>query len=425
MVCVDVDSAKVEQIQAGETPIHEAGLQPLLEKNVGKRLSATTDLAAAVADTDLTLVAVGTPFDGTVIDLSYVRTASEQIGSAIRGKQRFHSVVVKSTVVPGTTEDVVAPIVARHSGKECGVQFGVGMNPEFLREGDAVVDFMEPDRIVLGAGDPGTLELLEELYAPFAGVDKVRTSPRTAEMIKYAANSLLATLISFSNEIANLCSVHQDLDVVEVLQGVHLDRRLSPILADGSRIIPPVTTYIEAGCGFGGSCFPKDVKALAAYGAAAGVDMRILESVLAVNAGQPLRMVGMLKDRVHSLSGLEVAVLGLAFKPGTDDTRESPAIPIVRELLREGARVRIYDPIAGLKSTGLVPDASLCFSDSMAEAIDDCDAVLIVTRWPEFESLPDLVRGLAEPPLVIDGRRMIEPDSVPSYEGIGLGRRTE
>ncbi len=420
VICVDVDASKVDQIQAGKPPIHEVGLGDLLERNVGSRLSATTDLPSAVAATDLTLIAVGTPFDGSVIDLSYVRGASEQIGAAIRDKRGFHSVIVKSTVVPGTTEDVVAPILARHSGKTAGEHFGVGMNPEFLREGEAVQDFMEPDRIVLGAGDSKTLELLEELYAPFQGADKVRTTPRTAEMIKYAANSLLATLISFSNEIANLCAVHEDLDVVEVLKGVHLDRRLSPILDDGSRVVPPVTTYIEAGCGFGGSCFPKDVKALAAYGASAGVQMRVLESVLSVNAEQPFRMVGMLTDRLPTLEGEEIAVLGLAFKPGTDDTRESPAVPIIRELLSLGARVRVYDPIATLASTGLTEDARLSVSDSMNQAVEGTRAVLIVTRWPEFESLPAVVNALAKPPLVIDGRRMVEPGSVPAYAGIGL-----
>jgi UDPglucose 6-dehydrogenase/GDP-mannose 6-dehydrogenase len=420
VVCVDVDVSKVEQINRGEAPIYEARLEELLLENVGERLSATTDLDAAVRDSEITLIAVGTPFDGEVIDLSYVRTAARQIGEVLRHKDGFHAVVVKSTVIPGTTDEVVATALAQYSGKQCGLGFGVGMNPEFLREGDAVQDFMEPDRIVLGAGDERTLQLLERLYEAFPEVDKVRTSPRTAEMIKYAANSLLATLISFSNEIGNLCSVHSDLDVVEVLSGVHLDKRLSPILADGSRIVPQLTTYVEAGCGFGGSCFPKDVKALAAHGEQAGAKMRLLESVLAINAEQPGRMVDLLREQLPVLQGQEVAVLGLAFKPGTDDTRESPAIEIVELLIREGAAVRVYDPVVGPDSFPEPVTGTIQYADSLVDAVEGVEAVLLVTKWPEFAELPALLSQMSSPPMVVDGRRMLSPDSVKRYAGIGL-----
>ncbi|MGB5674444.1 MAG: UDP-glucose/GDP-mannose dehydrogenase family protein [Gemmatimonadota bacterium] len=422
VTCVDVDEAKVRQIQNGEPPIHEEGLEQLLKDNVGHRLKATTDLQRAVLDSDLTLIAVGTPFDGQVIDLGYVREASRQIGEALRLKPGFHSIIVKSTVVPGTTDDVVAPAVAEASGKKVGEGFGVGMNPEFLAEGRAVEDFMKPDRIVLGAGDPRTLELLEELYGVFPDADKVRTTPRTAEMIKYAANSLLATMISFANEIAAVCSAHTDVDVVEVLNGVHLDKRLSPILEDGRRVSAPVTTYIEAGCGFGGSCFPKDVKALVAHGTGSGVNMQLLESVLAINADQPELMVDLLRERVPDLEGVEVAVLGLAFKPGTDDIRESPALSIVDSLLRAGASLRLYDPIVGAGDFPVPDGASARHVDSLAEALQGVQAALLVTRWPEFEAVPGLIAALDEPPLLVDGRRMLAPESVPHYAGIGLRR---
>ncbi len=420
VTCVDVDASKVQQIQNGEPPIHEEGLERLLKENVGRRLRATTDLEGAVLDSDLTLIAVGTPFDGQVIDLGYVREASRQIGEVLRLKTDFHAIVVKSTVVPGTTDDVVAPCVAESSGKKLGEGFGVGMNPEFLAEGRAVEDFMNPDRIVLGAGDPRTLQLLEELYSVFPAADKVRTTPRTAEMIKYAANSLLATMISFSNEIASVCSAHADLDVVEVLNGVHLDKRLSPILEDGRRVRAPLTTYIEAGCGFGGSCFPKDVKALVAHGTRSGVNMQLLESVLAINADQPERMIDLLRESVPDLAGEEIAVLGLAFKPGTDDIRESPALTIVDSLVREGASVRLYDPIVGAADFPVPDGANVRHVGSLAEALQGVRAALLVTRWPEFDAVPALIETLESPPLVVDGRRMLAPDSVPHYAGIGL-----
>ena len=251
----------------------------LLENNVGKTLSATTDLHEAVMDSEISLIAVGTPFDGSEIDLKYIKMVSREIGEVLKEKDDYHVVVVKSTVVPGTTEDVVLPIIEAASGKKAGVDFGLGMNPEFLREGQAIPDFMYPDRIVMGGVDERSLAVQQEMYAVYEGVDKIGTTPKTAEMIKYTANSLLATMISFSNEIGNLCAELGGIDVVDVMKGVHLDKRLSPILPSGERIVPAFTTYIEAGCGFGGSCFPKDVKALVAHGQKNGRSMQLLNSV--------------------------------------------------------------------------------------------------------------------------------------------------
>ena len=235
VVCVDVDPRKIDMILTKNPPIYERGLQELLDRNVPGRLTATTDLKKAVLESELSMIAVGTPFDGTVIDLKYIRNVAAEIGAVLRQKPGYHMVVVKSTVVPGTTTDVVTPILEEASGKKAGRDFGVGMNPEFLREGEAIEDFMNPDRIVLGGIDERSIDALNELYSVFPDADIVRTDPRTAEMIKYTANSLLATLISFSNEIANLCAA-QKVDVAEVMKGVHLDRRFSPILAQGERV---------------------------------------------------------------------------------------------------------------------------------------------------------------------------------------------
>ncbi len=223
VICVDIDKEKVAKINQGVPPIYEKGLGDLLEKNIGKKLTATTNLSNAIQQTEISLIAVGTPFDGEEIDLRFIKSVSQQIGEVLSHKDDYHVVVVKSTVVPGTTDDVVVPILEEASGKRSGVDFGVGMNPEFLREGEAVDDFMNPDRIVLGAFDNKTLEVLEELYAPFTDIDIVPANTKTAEMIKYTSNSLLATMISFSNEIANLCAVLGNIDVADSFVNIPTD----------------------------------------------------------------------------------------------------------------------------------------------------------------------------------------------------------
>ena len=425
VVCVDVDRTKVDRINQGSPPIHERGLAELLRRHLGTTFRATTDLREAVHDTDLSMIAVGTPFAGDEIDLRFIREASRQIGAALGDKPDYHVVVVKSTVVPGTTDDVVRPLLEEASGKKAGGDFGVGMNPEFLREGEAVQDFLSPDRIVLGALDERTGAVMAQLYAGFAGVDTLRTSPRTAETIKYTANALLATMISFSNEIGNLCAAIDGVDVVEVMRGVHLDRRLSPILPDGRRVVPAFTTYLEAGCGFGGSCFPKDVKALIAFGENAGARMRLLDAAIEVNTLQPHKVLALLERHFPTLAGVEVAVLGLAFKPGTDDVRESPALPVVRELLARGAAVRAFDPVAMDEARRYLDEDAPAFAKTLPEAIEGAQAVLLMTRWPEFTDLARLLKGRTDQPVVIDGRRMLEPASVARYEGIGLGPREE
>jgi len=420
VICVDLDQDKVAQINAGQSPIHEEGLETLLQRNIGSKLTATTDLADAVSRSTLTIIAVGTPFDGQAIDTSYIEAASKAIGTSLRDKKEFHTIVVKSTVVPGTTDKVVLPILEQASGKRAGHDFGVSMNPEFLREGAAISDFMNPDRIVFGGSDDKTLAALDDLYSVFKDVDKVRTTNKTAEMIKYTANGLLATLISYSNEIGNLCAELGEIDVVDVMRGVHLDRRLSPILDNGERIVPAITTYLEAGCGFGGSCFPKDVKALISHGKSAGQEMNILQSAMDINQSQPLQLLKLLKKHFSSLQGLRIAVLGLAFKPGTDDMRESPSIPVVKALHEEKAEIVAYDPIAIEEARKLFADIPIKYTASLEEAVKGADAIIIVTLWDEFASLPKIINNMKSPPLLVDGRRMIDKHSVPRYEGIGL-----
>jgi UDPglucose 6-dehydrogenase len=419
VVCVDMSPARVARILRGEPPIHEAGLEPLLRAHLGKRFTATGDLESAVRSADLTLIAVGTPFDGTAIDLGHVRGAAEQIGQALRGHPDYHVVVVKSTVVPGTTESVVRPILERTSGKRAGTDFGVGMNPEFLTEGQAVRDFLEPDRLVLGAGDGRALEALEALYASFVSVPKVRTNPSTAEMIKYASNALLATAISFSNEVANLCAALGDVDAVDVMRGLHASSYLGLTAPDGTRREAPITSFLFPGCGFGGSCLPKDVSALAAHGEAAGVPMRLMRAVMAVNQEQPLQVLRQLEKHFPALDGLRVAVLGLAFKPDTDDVRETPAFPIIRLLLERGAAVTAFDPVAMGAAREVLGDR-IGYADSLESCLSGADAAVLVTRWKQFEALPARLAAMESPPLLVDGRRQLDKQDVPRYAAIGL-----
>ena len=420
VICVDIDPEKVEITNRGIPIIHEAGLEELLKKNIGNRFRATTDLRQAVLESELSIIAVGTPYKENEIDLSYIKEVSRQIGLVLREKLSYHVIVVKSTVVPGTTQEVVLPALEKYSQKKAGADFGVGMNPEFLREGVAVEDFMFPDRIVLGGIDKKTLDILEKLYSVFDGVDKIQTTPKTAEMIKYTSNSLLATMISFSNEIGNLCSALGDIDVVDVMKAVHLDKRLCPFLPDGRRIVPQFTTYLEAGCGFGGSCFPKDVKALIAHGKKAGQPMSLLQSVMQINEQQPRHVVEILKKQFPTLQGVRLAVLGLAFKPGTDDLRESPAIPIVKELLAAGAVIQAFDPVARTEARKIFGDQHIIYSEDLHQALNEAEAVILLTRWDEFAGLPGLLAGRTPPPLFVDGRRMMDKRQFARYAGIGL-----
>ena len=415
VVCVDLDEAKDARVNDGVSPIHEEGLDELLREVVGRRFRATTDLAQAVADTEVTILAVGTPFGEDRIDLAQIRAAARDVGTALRHLDRYHVVAVKSTVVPGTTEEVVGPAIEGASGRRIGADVGLAMNPEFLREGVAVSDFLEPDRIVIGGVDERTLDVLAAMYTVFPDTPLVRVDPRTAEMVKYSANALLATLISFSNEIGNLCA-ELGVDVTEVLGGVHLDRRLSPVV-DGTRISPGILAFLAAGCGFGGSCFPKDVKALIGHGEDAGVDMRLLRAVVDINAAQPEVLLARLR-RVIDPTDRRITVLGAAFKPGTDDVRESPTLTVVPRLVEAGAEVVIHDPIATANCRAVLGDDGIAYTDDLAAAIAGADAIVLVTAWPEYRDLAAHLDG--RDPVVVDGRRLLDPASFPRYEAIGF-----
>lgn len=400
IVCVDIDEKKVEQINAGIPPIYEEGLGDLLRKYAGKKLIATIDYEFAVRETDISFICVGTPSaeDGS-IDLSIVRAAATNIGEALAKKKGYHVVVVKSTVVPETTEKFVLPVLEEASGKTAGKDFGVAMNPEFLREGKAVHDFMHPDKIIIGAIDRKSGDLISELYRKFE-CEVTRTNPATAEMIKYANNSLLATKISFANEIGNICK-KLGIDTYEVMAAVGKDFRISP-------------RFLNSGAGFGGSCFPKDVKALIGKAKAIGYSPILLESVIAVNEKQPLLMTEILIRKIGNLAGKKIAVLGLAFKNETDDIRGSRAIPVIAELLRLGAKISAYDPMAIENMKRVFP--TIEYSGKAEDALKGADACLVMTEWDEFRQLESEFENMKEK-IVIDGRRVIEAKNI-DYEGL-------
>ncbi len=422
VTCVDIRPDVVDKINQGVPPIHEKDLDRLLEKVVGNgSLMATTNLASSVRDSDVTLICVGTPTVGSEADLSQIISAAQSVGKVLADKNAYHVVAVKSTVLPGTTEGIVRRTIEQTSGKPLKNGWGLCMNPEFLREGRALEDFHCPDRIVIGASDEQAAALMLRIYEPY-DCPKVVTSPKTAEMIKYVANSLLATLISFSNEIGNLCSAIPGIDAREVWRGVHLDRRFSPVKAD--REHPPgVVEYLWHGLGFGGSCFPKDVAALQGFGHKLGTPTAILDAVLNVNRLQPMRIVSLLEQEM-ALGGRTIAILGLAFKPGTDDLRHSPAIPVVEALMERGAHVVVHDPIAmpGAKHDPVLRHAT--FAVDWQSAVKGADACCLITSWPEYREIqPADFSSYMNRPLVIDGRGLFDPVALAKagvkWKGIG------
>lgn len=392
---IEIFPEKVAAINRAEPPIYEDGLDTLLKTHISANLRATTQYTP-VQTSDVIFIAVGTPPnpDGSA-NLSYIIAAAEAIADELaKSHAEYPVIVVKSTVPPGTTKNVVEPIIRR---KNPDLSFGICMNPEFLREGRAVEDFLHPDRIVVGSSDPKTIRIMHELYtgiaAPIIDVD-----PTAAEMIKYTSNALLATKISFANEIGNLCK-QLGVNVYEVMAGVGMDSRVSP-------------KFLNAGCGFGGSCFPKDVSALASIAREHGVTPTLLNAVLAVNDSQPLRMVELLETRIGSLSGKRIAVLGLAFKDNTDDVRESRSIPVIEALRRKGAVPVLFDPMAMDTMKAVFPDEE--YASSAAAALTHADGCLVMTEWPEFAKLGSEFDAMRER-VIIDGRHILTIDDA---EGI-------
>jgi UDPglucose 6-dehydrogenase len=407
VTCVDIDSDKIARLSAGEMPIYEPGLEQLVTKNMQSgRLRFTTDIKQAVEQALVIFLAVGTPpkSDGSP-DLSFVEAAARSIAEHMNG---YKVIVTKSTVPIGTGEHL-RKLIRGHQNNR--LNFGIVSNPEFLREGAAINDFMRPDRVVLGSRDEEAIAIMRDLYRPLYLIEApfVLTSLEAAELTKYAANAFLATKISFINEIANMCE-SIGCDVHDVARAIGMDRRI------GSKFLHP-------GPGFGGSCFPKDTQALASVAREFGCDSMIVDAVIEVNRRQRQAMIPKIEKLIGDLKGKTIAVLGLAFKPETNDMREAPSIDIIKGLLERGASVRAYDPVAMREASEVLPQ--VVYLADEYEAVTDADALVFVTEWNQFRAL-DMrrIRDLMRSPRIADLRNIYEPADMRElgFEYIGVGR---
>ena len=404
----DIDNAKVDMINSGKAPIYEKGLEKALAKTVGKHLNATSDAEGAVRWAEIIFICVGTPsLPHGETDLSYVFSAAKIIGKALEKRNERKLIVVKSTVPPGTTERVAE--IMRDGDRAAGARAGVAMNPEFLREGTALEDALSPDRIIIGADCGRDASLLARVYA-WTACKKIVVSIRTAELIKYSSNAFLAAKVSFANEIAGICE-QLGADIDEVMDGVGSDARI------GRR-------FLDAGPGFGGSCFPKDVRSLIFEARRAGAEVEMLSAIMSLNVKQQRRIVCLMKERI-SLNGKKVAVLGLAFKANTDDVRESPAIPVMQALVEAGSIVRAYDPQAMANMKKLFPAAEYCHS--LEECLHGVDAAVLVTDWKQFKKPAKYYKGLLDAAPLFDARRVLPERNARAagldYHCIGRGKK--
>ncbi len=406
VVCVDKIHEKIGALRAGRMPIYEPGLEEMVIRNVNDgRLAFTTDLPAAVRRADVVFIAVGTPpkEDGET-DLSEVESVAAEIGRAM---DRYKVVVNKSTVPVGTGE-FVREVISRHQLHR--VDFDVVSNPEFLREGSAIEDTLRPDRIVIGAPTQQVAMTLVELYAPLERPMIITDLP-SAEVIKYASNAFLAAKISLINAIANVCEA-AGADVSQVMKGMGLDARIGP-------------AFLQAGLGYGGSCFPKDVDSLIYTAGRFGYDFKLLKSVGEINKERAPRLVEVIRKALGDLEGTTIAVLGLAFKPNTDDMREAKSIEVIGLLHDAGATIRAYDPVAIERARPLLPD-TVVFCDSSYEAAEGADAMVLVTEWNEFKYLNlERLRGALRRPVIVDGRNVYEPERMRrlGFQYYSIGRR--
>ncbi len=405
VICIDIDERKIEVLRSGGVPIYEPGLQEVIQRNVAAgRLSFTTSYAEGLRDAEFVFIAVGTPsgVDGEA-DLQYVRMAAESIAQTMD----HPLIIINKSTVPVGTGDWVADIIRKH--QPTPIEFAVVSCPEFLREGSALADFMAPDRVVLGSLDREAAEKVAQLHLPLRAPIMV-TDLRTAEMIKYASNAFLATRISFINEIANICE-KLGADVKEVAAGMGYDKRIG-------------RAFLDAGVGFGGSCFPKDVKALEYMGLLHGAHPALLRAVMEINRDQRRQVLHKLRELLGSLRGRKIGLLGLAFKPNTDDMRDAPSVEIAHMLLREGATVIGYDPVAHETARRTIPELPL--AKNPYDLAEGCDALVLVTEWNEFKHL-DLarIRSLMKTPVFIDGRNVYDPETMREagflYRGMGRG----
>lgn len=417
VIAIDINPSRVERINKGIVPFHEPGVGEVLKASLRSGNFHASTSMDDVIDSKIIIICVQTPPQSNrAINLQILESATKQLAMLFKNHPDDRVVVVKSTVIPGTTDTLISPIFKKISSK-----IDVVFNPEFLREGSALEDFLNPDRIVIGTHSTGAGEVLKKMYASFNAL-VIAVTPTTAELSKYASNLLLATLISFSNEIARICERTPSADVEDVLRIVHQDRRF--ISANG-KIPLGILTYLKAGCGFGGSCFPKDLSALIAYARSRGEEPRLLKAVEAINAGQPIRLVNMVSEVLGGLDKRAITVLGAAFKGGIDDLRESPGLHIVDELLKRKAKVTIYDPLVDAANLKSYKDKGVIIASNMKIALRKAKALIIASNAPEFHKLNHLKLS-NKSTIIVDGRRILKvpKNSKEKYYAIGLSRST-
>lgn len=416
------DPEKVKTINQGKAPFFEKDLDPLVEKTVKDgTLKAVQGRKEAVLKSDILFIAVGTPslMSGEA-DLRLIKETAVAIGETLREKDDYTLVVTRSTVVPGTTRNLVLPLLEEHSGKKAGKDFGVCMSPEFLRQGAAVLDTQSPDSVVIGQLDERSGDVLKNFSnGVYKGQDTpvLRMNLESAEMVKYGRNTFLAMNISFINELARIAETIPGVDVSQVVKGVGADWRINP-------------AFLNAGCGYGGSCFPKDVKALISFARTRSIEPQLLEAVEEVNEQQAAHMVAIaLQELGGSLKKKKIALLGLSFKPGTDDMREAPSIKIANHLYAHEANIVAYDPksIPNSKNRFIRDTIKIDYAESLEEALKDADCCMLLTEWDEFAAVPaDVFNSCMKRSVVIDGRRVFDDafrSSVARYRGIGLGSK--
>jgi UDPglucose 6-dehydrogenase len=407
----DIDTEKLNLLKSGKSPIFEPGLDELIKTDIEKGLlTVTDDPIKAVHNSNVTFITVGTPSneDGS-IDLKYVIEASKMIGEALKNKDEWHLVVMKSTVTPGTTNEIVKTTIEKTSNKKAYRDFGIAVNPEFLKEGNAIEDCMNPDRIIIGANDEKSAKILEEIYQDFKS-PKIITSLENAELIKYANNTFLAMKVSFINMIANLCQKIPGTDVETVAKAIGLDKRIGP-------------HFLKAGAGWGGSCWPKDLKALIKFGEKMNTKLPLVNATLEINNEQPYKIIELAEELIGELKNKKIAILGLSFKPNTDDIRDAVSIKIIKTLLNKGAHITAYDPAAMKNFKKLFNN--ITYANTPLDCIKDADCALIITEWDEFKKLkPEDFTKLMKNPAIVDGRRIYNPHEYTKhtkFKAIGLG----
>lgn len=427
VICIENRNDIIRKINNSVCPIYEPKLAELLTEAVkDKKLIATSDMEFAINNTDITIVALDADFKDDAIDISNIESCVSEIGSILEEKENYHVICIRSTVPPSTTQNIIKALLEQASQKPAG-SFGLAMNPEFLRQGSAVDDFMNPDRIIIGAYDDKSFDIIAEVYEDSFDVPILKTNLSTAEMIKYAADSLWASLMSFSNELSGICESIGDIDALDIFNGLIMDKGIA-IRNKSKYMIPGMVQYLRPGCGFGGGRLSREIKSLLAESIEKQYQAKVLESVLAVNQEQPLKLINKLENILGDIRSKKVAVLGIAYMAGTDDIRESPAKSIIMELLAKGAMVYAADPQAisnAKKELGNVDGLKLV--KTYKEALRDAEAALLITAWDEYKKIKpkDFVK-LMKRPVLIDGRRIYDKEEMESfdivYSGIGIDK---